>query len=67
MKIVARYGNVDIEESYGHFYPTFNGDYEFKTLKQARMWVIFEWLPRMRFLLLCKVGLFESDGTNGYN
>jgi hypothetical protein len=64
--IVARYGKIAIEESCGHFYPTFNGDYEFKTLKQARMWVLFEYLPRLRFLAQCDAGLLDHAGNGGY-
>jgi hypothetical protein len=57
-KIVSTIGGHAIEESCGHFYPVFNGNVEFKTLRECQAFILFWHMPMLRLF-----AAFEKNCT----
>lgn len=51
--VVSVIGGCEIIKSCRHYYPAFNGNIEFKSLRQCQAFILFEHLPMMRFFAAC--------------
>ena len=69
MNTVATYKGVEIVESFGYFYPAFDGNIEYKNIKDLKRWIRKCYLPAKKnlqamklwdgFLLLKNMGLLR--------
>jgi len=58
MNIVAKVGPHEVEESCGYYYPTFNGNLEFRTLRECKAFILFNYMPMLRLFAFTDKNIF---------